>query len=48
MLYEVITVEHFAQHTGQVIFATKQMTAQDLGYYGHLKSRDASHGESTP
>lgn len=30
-------VEHFAQHAGQIIFATKQMTHRDLGYYGHLR-----------
>jgi uncharacterized damage-inducible protein DinB len=29
-------VEHFAQHTGQIIFATKLVTGQDLGYYKHL------------
>jgi uncharacterized damage-inducible protein DinB len=29
-------VEHFAQHTGQVIFATKLLTSEDLGYYKHL------------
>jgi uncharacterized damage-inducible protein DinB len=29
-------VEHFAHHTGQIIFATKMLTASDLGYYKHL------------
>jgi hypothetical protein len=29
-------VEHFAQHTGQIIFATKMLTGTDLGYYKHL------------
>ncbi|HUJ50412.1 MAG TPA: DUF1572 family protein [Bryobacteraceae bacterium] len=29
-------VEHFAQHTGQIIFATKLLTGEDLGYYKHL------------
>ena len=29
-------VEHFAQHTGQIIFATKMLTGRDLGYYKHL------------
>lgn len=29
-------VEHFAQHTGQIIFATKQLTGEDLGFYRHL------------
>jgi uncharacterized damage-inducible protein DinB len=39
-------VEHFAQHTGQIIFATKLLTGQDLGFYKHL-SRPA-HIEKTP
>jgi uncharacterized damage-inducible protein DinB len=41
--YEVTTleavfhvVEHFAQHTGQILFATKAMTGEDLGFYRHL------------
>jgi uncharacterized damage-inducible protein DinB len=29
-------VEHFAQHTGQIIFATKLLTGDDLGYFKHL------------
>ncbi|MBZ5607557.1 MAG: DUF1572 domain-containing protein [Acidobacteriia bacterium] len=29
-------VEHFAQHTGQIVFATKLLTSADLGYYKHL------------
>jgi len=29
-------VEHFAQHTGQIIFATKLLIGEDLGYYKHL------------
>ncbi len=40
-------VEHFAQHTGQIIFATKQFTGEDLGFYRHL-SKPAPHGEKTP
>ncbi len=39
-------VEHFGQHTGQILFATKMLTGGDLGFYGHL-SRSA-HGEKTP
>jgi uncharacterized damage-inducible protein DinB len=39
-------VEHFAQHTGQIIFVTKALTGEDLGYYGHLKQ--GAHGEKTP
>jgi uncharacterized damage-inducible protein DinB len=40
-------VEHFAQHTGQIIFATKLLTSSDMGFYGHLKKPDA-HGQRTP
>jgi uncharacterized damage-inducible protein DinB len=29
-------VEHFAGHTFQIIFATKLLTSQDLGFYAHL------------
>ena len=39
-------VEHFSQHTGQIIFATKMLTGQDLGFYKHLKA--AAHTEKTP
>jgi uncharacterized damage-inducible protein DinB len=39
-------VEHFAQHTGQIIFATKLLTGLDLGYYAHLSK--PSHTERTP
>jgi uncharacterized damage-inducible protein DinB len=31
-------VEHFAQHTGQVIFATKMLTGEELGFYTHRAS----------
>ena len=39
-------VEHFSQHTGQILFATKLLTGQDLGYYGHLAK--PTHAEKTP
>ena len=29
-------VEHFGQHTGQIIYATKLLTEKDLGFYAHL------------
>jgi len=29
-------LEHFAQHTGQILFATKLLAGADLGYYKHL------------
>ena len=34
-------VEHFAEHAGQIISATKRMTGEDLGFYGSL--RDATN-----
>jgi uncharacterized damage-inducible protein DinB len=39
-------VEHFAQHTGQIIFATKMLTGADLGFYRHL--RNQTHSEQIP
>lgn len=39
-------VEHFAQHTGQIIFATKLLTKQDLGFYKHLSQ--PAHSETIP
>lgn len=39
-------VEHFAQHAGQILFATKQLTGADLGYYRHLSQ--AAHSAKTP
>ena len=40
-IYQV--VEHFAQHTGQIIFATKMLTGDDLGYFKHLNPRATAH-----
>jgi uncharacterized damage-inducible protein DinB len=37
-------VEHFAGHTFQIIFATKLLTNQDLGFYAHLSGRQEEHG----
>jgi uncharacterized damage-inducible protein DinB len=39
-------VEHFSQHAGQIIFATKLLTTEDLGYYRHLNA--PKHFETTP
>jgi uncharacterized damage-inducible protein DinB len=39
-------VEHFAQHTGQIIFATKLLTGEEMGFYKHLNS--PAHKETTP
>lgn len=36
-IYHVI--EHFAQHTGQIIFATKAFTGEDMGFYAHLSRK---------
>ena len=40
-------VEHFSMHTGQIIFATKLLTRQDLGFYAHL-SGGTQAGDPTP
>jgi hypothetical protein len=39
-------VEHFSQHTGQIIFLTKWLTGEDLGFYAHLHNK--AHGETVP
>ena len=31
-------VDHFSHHTGQIIFVTKFLTGDDLGFYPHLRS----------
>jgi uncharacterized damage-inducible protein DinB len=41
-------VEHFSGHTGQIIFATKMLTSEDLGFYRHLNRNAPANGESTP
>jgi len=40
-------VEHFSMHTGQIIYATKAVTGEDLGYYRHLSNRKLQ-GDPTP
>ena len=40
-------VEHFSHHAGQIIFATKLFTGEDLGFYRHLQD-PRSHTEKTP
>lgn len=30
-------VEHFAQHTAQIIYVTKALTGEETGFYKHLK-----------
>jgi uncharacterized damage-inducible protein DinB len=39
-------VEHFSEHTGQIVYATKLLTSADLGFYNHLGK--AAHGEQVP
>jgi uncharacterized damage-inducible protein DinB len=39
-------VEHFAQHTGQIVLLTKHYTGEDLGFYRHLTAH--RHREKTP
>lgn len=45
-------VEHFAQHTGQILYATKALTGADLGFYRHLSGAAAPPpppaGQETP
>jgi len=35
-------VEHFSYHTGQIIFATKSFTGDDLGFYKHLRGAETT------
>jgi uncharacterized damage-inducible protein DinB len=30
---------HFSEHTGQIIWATKGLTGEDLGFYGYLNQK---------
>jgi uncharacterized damage-inducible protein DinB len=41
-------VEHFSQHTGQVILLTKFLTGDDLGYYRHLRGSGRAVGVRLP
>jgi uncharacterized damage-inducible protein DinB len=41
-------VEHFAQHAGQILYATKLATGQDLGYYKHLSAATSPPPPSDP
>ncbi len=33
---------HFAEHTGQIIWATKGLTGEDLAFYGYLNKKSAA------
>jgi uncharacterized damage-inducible protein DinB len=39
-------VEHFSGHAGQIIFWTKWLTGEDLGFYKHLSN--AAHSQRVP
>ena len=39
-------VEHFAGHTGQIIFLTKWLTREDLGFHAHLRKTQAHSGRT--
>ena len=39
-------VEHFSHHAGQILYATKLLTGNDLGFYRHLNQ--PAHSEKTP
>ena len=41
-------VEHFSQHTGQVILLTKLLTGVDLAYYQHLRGAGRAAGAPLP
>jgi uncharacterized damage-inducible protein DinB len=40
-------VEHFSGHAGQIIFTTKLLTGEDLGFYSYLRSASAK-GDGKP
>jgi hypothetical protein len=39
-------VEHFSGHTFQIIFATKLLTNQDLGFYAHLSGAQKKQAQN--
>jgi hypothetical protein len=40
-------VEHFSGHTAQIIFITKMVTGEDLGFYAHLAAKPHSNARKT-
>ena len=40
-------VEHFSGHTAQIIFITKMLTGEDLGFYSHLTGSPHSNAGKT-
>jgi len=41
-------VEHFSQHTGQIILLTKILTGKDLAYYQQLRGSGRALGSTLP
>ena len=41
-------VEHFSQHTGQIILLTKMLTSEDLANYQHLRGSGHALGSTLP
>jgi uncharacterized damage-inducible protein DinB len=41
-------VQHFSQHTGQIILLTKILTGDDLAYYQHLRGSGRALGSTLP
>ncbi len=40
-------VSHFSGHTGQILWAVKQATGEDLGFYSYLKGGGVAKGDRT-
>jgi uncharacterized damage-inducible protein DinB len=40
-------VEHFSGHTAQIIFITKMLTGEDLGFYSYLSGKPHSNAGKT-
>jgi uncharacterized damage-inducible protein DinB len=46
-VYHVVV--HFSEHTGQIIWATKDLTGEDLAFYGHLnRGSQGAPGKQDP
>jgi uncharacterized damage-inducible protein DinB len=41
-------VEHFSQHTGQIILLAKMLSGEDLAYYQHLRGSGRALGSTLP
>lgn len=39
-------VEHFSGHTSQIIFLTKTLTGEDMGFYSYLSKPDGARGQT--